>query len=407
MNFEFFITKKIIAGDKTGNNNTQPIIQISVLSIALSLAIMLLTLSVVTGFQNEIRSKVIGFGSHIQITHFDLNNSEELQPISKNQSFYPFIDTVEGIRNIQVYAIKAGIIKTKSEVHGVVLKGIDKDFDWSFFKQNIISGNAFSIIDTVKNDSVLISKIISDKLNLKIGDKFRVYFVQEPIRQRAFVVGGIYATGMEQLDGSLILGDIKHIQKLNDWEDDLISGFEVIIDDYNELEKLDEFIYNNIGVELNATKITDRFQEVFAWLKLLDINVLVVFVFAILVASINMISALLILILNRTNTIGILKALGASDWQVRKIFLYHAAYLIGKGLLFGNLLGIGISLFQKTTGLISLPQDSYYLSSVPIELSISYLFFVNIGTFILCVCMLLIPSYIVTKISPVKAIRLD
>ena len=158
MNFEFFITKKIIAGDKTGNNNTQPIIQISVLSIALSLAIMLLTLSVVTGFQNEIRSKVIGFGSHIQITHFDLNNSEELQPISKNQSFYPFIDTVEGIRNIQVYAIKAGIIKTKSEVHGVVLKGIDKDFDWSFFKQNIISGNAFSIIDTVKNDSVLISK---------------------------------------------------------------------------------------------------------------------------------------------------------------------------------------------------------------------------------------------------------
>ena len=234
-----------------------------------------------------------------------------------------------------------------------------------------------------------------------------MYFVQEPIRQRAFVVGGIYATGMEQLDGSLILGDIKHIQKLNDWEDDLISGFEVIIDDYNELEKLDEFIYNNIGVELNATKITDRFQEVFAWLKLLDINVLVVFVFAILVASINMISALLILILNRTNTIGILKALGASDWQVRKIFLYHAAYLIGKGLLFGNLLGIGISLFQKTTGLISLPQESYYLSSVPIELSISYLFFVNIGTFILCVCMLLIPSYIVTKISPVKAIRLD
>jgi len=371
------------------------------------MAVMMLAVAIVTGFQNEIRSKVIGFGSHIQITNLDLSGSPNAKPVSTKQPFYPHLDTVAGIRHIQVFASKAGIIKTKDEVHGVILKGIGADYDWSFFEKTIKEGAPFHVLDSFTSNNVLVSKQIASKLKLKIDDHFRMYFVQNPIRQRKFTIVGIYETGLEQLDDVMILGDIKHIQKLNRWDATQVSGFDVMLEDYKDLERLDEFIYKYIGFDLNSVKITERHPEIFGWLELLDYNVIVILLFAVLVAAINMISALLILILEKTSMIGILKALGANNWSVRKIFLYKAGYLIGKGLLWGNIIGLGLCFIQMKFGIITLPQETYYLSEVPINLDPMHLILLNFGTFIICLLMLLLPSYVIARITPVKAIRFN
>jgi lipoprotein-releasing system permease protein len=409
MNFEYFIAKRLIkpSGEKKSGKGSSAVINIAVLSIALGLAVMILAVSIVTGFQNEIRSKVIGFGSHIQITNFDLNNSFETKPVSVNQPFYPHIDTVNGIKHIQVFATKGGIIKTEEEVHGVVLKGISDDFDWEFFEKNMVEGEILKLSDSTKNNSVIISKFIADKMKLSIGDKFRMYFIQEPIRVRMFEVAGIYKSGLDQLDQSLVLADIKHIQKLNNWADDQVSGFDITLNNYHELEKMDDYIYRYIGYDLSSTKITDRFKEIFGWLELLDMNVVIIIIFSVLVAAINMISALLILILEKTNMIGILKALGTTNRGVRRIFLYKAAYLIGKGIILGNIVALAIALIQLKTGFITLPQESYYVSEVPVNINLMQIFVLNAGTFVLCVSMLILPSFLITKISPVKAIRFN
>lgn len=368
---------------------------------------MILAVAIVTGFQQEIQSKVIGFGSHITIQNLGNSPGFETSPVSTNQPFYPFLDTVDGIRHIQKFGLKAGIIKTGDEVYGVMLKGIGSDYDWSFFQKNIVEGTSIAVNDTIRNDQVVISQTISKKLKLKTGDSFRMFFIQEPVRQRKFEVAGIYNTGMEQLDKLYILADIKHVQSLNDWNDTLVSGFEVLLDNYKVLEKMDEFIYSYIGMELNSVKITDQFKEIFGWLELLDMNVWVILIFSTLVAGINMVTALLILILERTQMIGLLKALGAYNTSIRKIFLYNAAFLIGKGLFWGNIIGISLGLIQKYFGVITLPQETYYIHIVPINLNLTHLLFLNGGAFILCMTMLILPSYVITGISPVKAIRFN
>ena len=413
MNFEYFIAQKTTTGqsfeDGGDRNGTRPIINIAVLSIALGLAVMILAISIVTGFQNEIRSKVIGVGSHIQITNFDLDYSIETKPVSIEQDFYPHLDTVEGIRHIQMYATKAGIIKTKTEVQGVVLKGIGPDHDWEFFNKNMLKGTSFTVTDSVKTNQVLISKFMAAKLDLDIGNKFRMYFIKDnptPL-VRSFEVSGIYETGIEQIDHVMVMGDIKHIQKLNKWDESMVSGFDVTLDDYADLDRMDDFIYEFIGFDLKSTKITDKFMEIFGWLDLLDINVIVILVFAILVSGINMISTLLILILEKTGMIGLLKALGSSNWSIRKIFLYKAGYLIGKGLLWGNLIGIAACTLQLQFKIVTLPEESYYISVVPINLDLLHVAFLNLGTFVLCLFMLVIPSFVVTKITPVAAIRFN
>lgn len=368
---------------------------------------MILAVAIVTGFQNEIRSKVIGFGSHITIQSLNANTALETTPVSTNQPFYPSLDTVHGVRHIQKFGLKGGIIKTGEEVYGVILKGIGSDYDWSFFEKNITEGHRLPVNDSVRIDEVIISKTISDKLKLKRGDSFRMFFIQDPVRQRKFEVAGIYNTGMEQLDKLYILADIKHIQSLNGWEDTLVSGFEVLLDDYQSMEKMDEYIYSYIGINLDSQKITSQFKEIFGWLELLDMNVWVILIFSILVAGINMITALLILILERTQMIGLLKALGANNESIRKIFLYHAAFLIGKGLLLGNIIGLSLGVLQKYTGLVSLPQETYYIHTVPVNIDFTYIILLNTGTFFLCMLMLILPSFVVSRITPVKAIRFN
>ncbi|MFT4755649.1 MAG: lipoprotein-releasing system permease protein [Vicingaceae bacterium] len=403
MNFELFFAKKIIKGGK--NSFSKPIIRISIVAIALGIAMMTLSLSIVQGFQAEIEKKITGFGAHIQISTYDSRGLLENKPISKNRDFVPTLLKIDGIHHIQTFANKAAILQFKENNYGVVMKGVGQDYKWSFFEQYITEGNIPKLDSSIKTNDILISSTIANKLQLKNGDEVLAYFVQQPPRTRKFKICGIYSTGFGEMDEQIILGDIQHIQKLNGWEDHQIGGFEVLIDDIERVEELDEKVYEAIDYDLSSTSIKDARPDIFNWLELQDINVIIIISLLVLVCGIDMISALLILILERTNMIGILKAVGAKNASIRKIFLYNASYLIVMGLFWGNLLGSGISLLQLKFGFMTLPQEAYFIDKVPIQFDFINLLLLNVGTLICCFVMLLIPSGIIARISPVKAIR--
>lgn len=405
MNFEFFFAKKIIRGGK--NSFSKPIIRISIIAIALGIAMMTLSLSIVQGFQEEIQKKVIGFGAHILITTYDSQGVLEAKPISTNRPIIQQIKELNGVNHVQAYTNKGLILKTKENNYGAILKGIDQDYKWTFFEQYIIKGDKPYIDSSKRSNEVLISSIIASKLKLQVGDDVLAYFVQQPPRMRKFVVSGIYNTGLGEMDETMILGDLKHIQKLNDWEDHQVSGFEVLIDDMEQLTHLDQQIYKQLDYDLTSTSIKDNRPDIFNWLELQDINVIIIISLLILVCGIDIISALLILILERTRTIGILKAVGAKDTSIRKIFIYNAAYLIIAGLVIGNIIGLGLSILQLKTGFMTLPQEAYFIDKVPIKLNFINLILLNISTLVCCLLMLLLPSFIITKLSPIKAIRFD
>jgi len=406
MNTEQFIARRLIKGGP--GSFSAPVIRIAVVSVALGLAVMIVSVAIVTGFQKQIRDKIVGFGSHIQIAKFDSNNSFEFEPISKNQTFYSTFAKTKGIKHIQVFATKAGIIKTSDQIQGVVLKGVGNDFDWSFFNDKLVSGKPFSTTDTSASNSVIISQNLADLLKIKTGDPLRMYFIiDNAARARRFNVSGIYNTGLAEFDIKFIFGDIRQIQKLNGWSKDSISGFDVYIDNFDELEKMGKVVYRQIGYDLNAKTIRDLYPQMFDWLDLQDMNVIIILVLMVLVSGMAMISTLLILILERTSMIGVLKALGARNLNIRRVFLYNAAYIVGKGLLIGNIAGICICLVQQYFGIVKLPQESYFMSVVPINLNILQILVLNAGTLVACTTMLLLPSFIVARISPVKAIRFD
>lgn len=409
MNTELFIAKRIFSLKGTGSLS-RPAIRIAVLSIILSITVMIVSVAIVTGYKKGIRDKVIGFGAHIQISKYDSNESLEAQPVDKNQSFYPSFDTVPGIRHIQVYANKASIIKTNEEMEGVVLKGIGSDYDWTFFKDRIVDGKIFKVNDSVRSKDVIISKLIANRLKLKVNDSLRMYFIMKDQAQpkgRKFHISGIYETGLEEYDKIYVIGDIAQIQSLNKWTKDQVAGFEVIINDFNKLDEMSEYVYKNIGYDLNSKNIRQLSPQIFDWLGLMDMNQWVILVMMGIVAAINMISTLLILILERTTMIGTLKALGAKNLSIRRIFLYTSANLIGRGLIWGNIVAIALCLLQQKFGIIKLSQQDYYLSTVPINLNLWPILMLNAGTLIVCMLMLIIPSFIVSKISPVKAIRFN
>jgi lipoprotein-releasing system permease protein len=388
-----------------GKGFTGIIRSIAILSIALSLAIMIISIAVVTGFQNEIRGKVIGFGSHIQISHFDVNFSTEQKPISMVQDFPDQLAHVEGIKHIQVYANKAGLIKTDEDIHGVVMKGVGADFDWHFFSRHLMEGTIPNYGDENRSDSILISGYIARRLQITIGDDIWMYFIQDPPRIRKFIICGIYDTGLEELDKIFVLGDIRQIQRLNDWTPDQIGGFEVLIDTFSRLPQLLETVFDYLPFDLDAKSIGQLYPQIFDWLALLDMNVVVILGLMLLVAAINMITTLLISVLEKTSMIGVLKALGASNAYIRKVFLYHAAQLMVKGLVFGNIAGMLLCYLQDRFGLIKLAQESYYVSEVPINLDLWHILLLNLGTSLICMTLLILPSLIVTRIKPVSAIR--
>ena len=414
MNLELYIAKKITYKNKSDKQISRPIISIATLGIALGLSVMILAIAIVTGFKAGITEKLTGFGSHIQISNYDNNNSFETYAIDQNLIPIERLSQIEGIKHIQTYATKPGIIKTKEEIQGVVLNGASLNHDWSFFKDKLVEGDIINMIPSKKSNQVLISEKLAKLLHLNVGEKLIMYFVQQPIRQRAFTISGIYNSGMDEFDKLFVICDLRHIQKLNNWEDNQISGIEITIDDFKKLDETKELIRNNItgifsddGSTFKVRTIKQKYPQIFNWLEMLDVNVWIILGLMILVAGFNMVSGLLIIILEKTNMIGILKALGTDNWSVRKIFLYQSSMIIGKGMLLGNLIGIGICLIQYHFQLISLDPVNYYLDTVPINLNWFHLLLLNIGTLISTVSMLLIPSYWITRITPSKAIKFD
>jgi len=409
-----FIARRLIRERRHGAAFSRPINVIAIIGIALGLAVMILAVSILTGFKQQIRDKVAGFGAHIQVVNFDANISYETVPVTADMPLISKISSQPGVKTVQVFATKAGIIKTDDNMQGVVLKGIGSDYDWNFFSTNLVEGEVVTVTDTARTDNVLISKKISDMLGLKLGDSFSMFFVQDPPRMRKFTITGIYETSLEEFDKTYLFCDIEHIRRLNGWESNQVSGFEIFINDFTELDMVTDAIRDAIGYrvaddeeQLKVTNIRSRYPQIFDWLDFQDTNVIIILTLMILVAGFNMISGLLILILEKTNMIGILKAMGAENKLIRNIFLYQASWLTVKGLFWGNVIGIGLALLQQETGIISLDPSSYYLKSVPVNIDILHILILNAGTMAAIIIMLLIPSQLIARITPVKAIRYD
>jgi lipoprotein-releasing system permease protein len=379
------------------------------MAITLGIAVMILSVAVVNGFQKEIRNKVSGFTGHYQITTYSSQETLESAPIEINQDFYPDIEKLPEVKHIQVYAYKPAIIKVNDEIYGIVTKGISRDFDWDFIEKNLVSGTVFMADSSNPTNNIVLSKFIADKLKLHTGDKLYIYFVQQDgsLRPKDFVISGIYNTGLEHYDKTIALIDITHIQKRNKWANTQVGGFEIFLTNFNLLDEVYEKIYEEIPYDLNMTSLRDKNPEIFNWLELQDINVVIIIILMIVVAAINIISALFILILEKVNFIGVMKALGADNMTIRKVFLYQASYLILKGMFLGNIIGLGMALLQKHFSLIKLPQESYYVDTVPIDISVGQILLINVLTFSLCYIVLLVPSWVITKISPVKSIRFN
>lgn len=414
MNLEYFIAKRIHFEKKGEKNVSRPAVRIATIGIAVGVAVMLIAIAVVIGFKQEIRNKTIGFGSHIQITNFDNNNSYEMQPIRMSDTLQNQLKAIPNVRHIQRFVTKPGIIKTENDFQGMILKGVGPEFDWSFFKSNLLEGDILNLNDSTPVNEAIISKSIADMMGLKLGDSFLTYFLQDQIRARKFTVKGIYSTNFADYDKLFVITDIRIAQRLNGWDQEYFSGMEIIITDFNYLDGVSDQVYalaaNRFDAEGNGYFIQTIRQlnpQIFSWLDLLDMNVWVILLLMLAVAGFNMISGLLILILEKTNMIGILKSYGAGNWSIRKIFLYESIFLIGKGMLWGNIIGLLICFVQYQFKIIPLDPVSYYTSTVPITFNWLYIVLLNAGTLIVSVLMLIGPSYLITKISPAAIMRYE
>lgn len=404
MNSSFYIFKRIAL--ESNRSFSKLIVRIAITGICVGIAVMMIAIAVVNGFQTSVPKKLIGFWGHIQISKLDLDDSFESKPIVFNPELVENLQEKPFTKHIQTYALKAGVAKTDSAFEGVVLKGIDKKFDWTILEENLTAGKKFEIVDSVKSNETVIPKFLADRLNLKVGDKMNLYFIQQPPRQRRFTISGIYNLGIESEFGKpFILTDLRHIQKLNNWKNRQIGGYELFINDFEQLDQVGEEVREMIDIESNSMTIKELYPPLFSWLNLFDINETIIIIIMILVAGINMISALLILILERTRMIGLLKTFGMNNRNIQKIFLYNGTYLISIGLILGNILGLGILFLQKNYEIIRLPEDLYYVTAVPIEISIWQILLLNLGVLLACFFMLILPSFIISKITPIKAIR--
>ena len=414
MNVELFIAKRILFGTKKGFRGTPPASKIALLGIILGLTVMILSVAIVIGFKKEVSNKVIGFGSHIQITNFDNNTSYEPNPIIVTDSLLNSIAATPGIKQAIRFATKPGMLKTDDEFEGIVFKGVDADYDWAFFSSYLQEGN---LPDAKKEEGapdVLLSRYTADRLNLKVGERVSAYFVQDNVRARRFYIAGIYETGFADYDRLFMIGDIAQVRRLNDWDANETGGIEIMVNDFSQLDKITEDLYFRFANDeasgsdmLLVRSIKEIAPQIFGWLDLLDINVIVILLLMVSVSGFTMVSGLLILILERTNMIGILKALGQSNVSIRKIFLYLSFFLIGRGMLWGNAVGLALCFLQKQFQIIKLDASVYYLASVPIDLSVWMLLLLNIGTLAVTMALMIAPSYLVTRIDPVKAIRFE
>jgi len=378
-----------------------------VASIAVSLATIILSFAILFGFRGIIQEKIISFGSHLNITKFTLSSSFQENPISKNRNFYRHPEQYPYVDHIQSYSYKPGLLKTDDEVMGVLLKGVGPDFNTKRFNENMVEGKFIQFNDSTTVNQIVVSRIIANKLRLKVGDHVTMHFFQNPPRVRKLEITGIYETWIEDFDEKVILGDIKVIRRLNNWPDSLVGGFEVFIKDFSRLDHAEEDLYDHIDSDLYVEKITDQYQQIFEWLGLIKQNMLIFLSLVLFVACFNMISIIIILIMERTPMVGLLKAMGATDKQIRRIFIYNGIKLVGWGLLLGNIIGIGIGLLQDKFKIISLDPQNYYMSFVPIQWNWALVAGVNIIVLMIIALVLLIPASIINRIQPIKSIRFD
>lgn len=419
MNLELFIARKIYANRQGEKSVSLPAVRIAVAGIALGLVVMMLAVSIVVGFKQEIRRKVIGFGSHIQISNLDNNSSFESAPIKVTDSLMLVLHSTPEISHIESYITKPGILKTDTEFQGVVYKGVGEGYDWSFIREHLVDGAIPDFFPDSLNGSlangtqVLISKTLADMLDLKTGDSFMSYFVQDNVKARKFHISGIYQTNFVDFDKLFIFSNIPTLRKLNGWDEDQVSGVELMVKDYDNVEKITEDLYFKLenldsgSMGYYVRSIRDLHPQIFSWLDLMDINVWVILFLMTLVAGFTMISGLLIIILERTNMIGILKSMGSPDISIRKVFLYVSAFLIGRGMIWGNIIGLVVCGLQYYFGIFKLDPTMYYLTAVPIAWNFWYFLLIDIGTLFVTMLMLLGPSLIISKISPAKSIRFE
>jgi lipoprotein-releasing system permease protein len=411
LNLEYFIAKRLITAKEYKSSISAPIIKIAIAAIAIGMVMMIVSVATGIGLQQKIQEKVSAFNGHIIISNYDNNQSEAtLTPINKNQNFYPRFNSVAGISHIQAVATKAGIIRTEKAFEGIIFKGVGIDYKWDNIQEYLIAGHLPNLSSQL-NSEVVISQFLADRLELKVGDAFNTFFIKENQNQlpniRRFKITGIFNSGFQEFDATYILGDIRHVQRMNKWTPNQIGAFEIFVQDFDQIQSVGEDVYQQTPSNLDSKTIIEKYSYIFDWLLLFDFNIIIILGVMILVATINMVVALLVLILERTQMIGILKALGAYNWSVRKIFLYNAFYLIVRGLLWGNCIGIGVLLIQKYFGIIQLNPENYYVNQAPVYFNLGYILALNLLTVVVCFLVLLIPSYIITKISPIKAIRYE
>ena len=417
MNLEFFLAKRIHFSDDKGDDRrvTPPVIRIAMAGIAIGLAVMIISVAVVTSFKKEVRNKVIGFDAHIQLSNFDSNNSYESTPIAVSDSLRSVLLGTKGVRHIESFATKSGIIRTETDFQGIVLKGVGTDFDTTFLKSHLVEGQMIHIVKDTISAQILISRTTANLLRFRCGQSFALYYTDDRnLRARTFNITGIYDTGFADYDNIFAFCDINLIRRMNGWEDDMVSRVAIFVDNYNDLDELTDELYfslidkkDRLGNIFYIRSIKELSPMIFNWLAILDSNVAVILALIILVSGFTMISGLLIIILERTAMIGILKALGQNNYSIRKVFLHVSFFLIVKGMCWGNIIGLAFCLLQSRFHWLKLDPATYYIDFVPVDLSWLALLLVNVGSLAVSMLMMIAPSYLITKIEPAKSIRFE
>ena len=415
MNLSLFIARRIYQAPSGHPKVSRPAIRIATLGVAIGLAVMLLTVAVVQGFKHTIRDKVVGFGSHIQVMNFLTMQTSDPYPICIDDSLSDVLTKIEGIKHVERYALTQGMLKTDNDFMGIIFKGIGQEYDTGFLKSHLLEGEVPQFSDSKNQQKLLLSKVVADRLNLKAGSKVYAYFIyNNNVRARRFTVSGIFETNMSQFDQNLCFTDLYTAVKLNGWQKGDCTGAELLVDDFEQLETTAQNVIDKVNrtVDHNAATITSQtiyeaYPQIFSWLNLLDVNVWIILALMVSVAGFTMISGLLIIILERTQMIGIFKAMGSRNSTIRHIFLWFSVFIIGKGLVWGNLIGIGLILLQQYTGIVKLDPATYYVSTAPLELDIPLVLLLNAATLLVCIFVLIAPSFLISHIHPAKSMRYE
>ena len=414
MNLPLFIARRIYSYQGDKRKVSRPAIRIATIGVGIGLAVMLITVSVVLGFKHTIRDKVVGFGSHIQVHNIMTFSPTDNYPVCIDDSMMQVLKGLKGVRHVERYAMTQGILKTNEDFLGVLFKGVGPEYDMTFLRQHLVEGEIPQFSDTASTNKVLLSKMIADKLRLKAGDRVYAYFIDENVRTRRFTISGIYQTNMTRFDEALCMTDMNVARKINGWDQGEVSGAEILAEDFGKLSETENDVIEKVnrssdkyGNTFSSQTIFEAYPQVFTWLELLDINVWIILALMVCVAGFTMISGLLIIILERTQMIGVLKAIGARNKTIRHTFLWFAAFIIGRGLLVGNVIGLGIIILQKSTGIISLDPQTYYVSEAPMEISVPIFLLLNVATLLISIFVLIAPSYLISHIHPAKSMRYE